>query len=1382
MGLKGTFTALLLIFGFGTAHAAPAALTYQGRIVKSNGQPLEYAAVAFEFTVLAPNKTCVLYREQLNNVNMVNSGGVFDVKIGSAHNYPGGNNPSFTILDAFNNALPLVCDGNSPYNPGLTDGRFLRVRFYDGAQWNTISPDSEIRTVPFSGFAASAAKLGSNVASDFVMKNEVNGNLNCDSGSFLTWDAINKEFGCAAVAGASGGTVKTVTASAGSNPYLTVSADTVNPVITLNVGTTSGTVAAGDDARFTNARTPSGTAGGALSGTYPNPGLADNAVTTAKIADQAISTSKLFANPGINRLVKTDSATGDTLEPFYCSAGQVMVWNAGTGWTCANQTSLAVGSASVSANFTGSLAGDVTGTQSATVVEKIKGYDLDFTAAPTTGQVLKFNASGKWVASNDSNAGGTVTNVSATAPLSVTNGGTTPQISITKADNSTDGYLSASDWIVFNGKQNALGFTPLNPANNLSELTATAATARTNLGLGTAAVKNTPAAGDAAAAEVVLGNDSRLTNSRAPSGAAGGDLTGTYPSPTLAAIGAGGTGTKITYDTKGRVTASTGLAAGDIPNLDWSKITSGKPTTLSGYGITDALVSNAGGSPSIQSGTDAAKPVSPAAGAIYFASDTKVIYQYNSGAWVAIASSAGAGGTITSLTGDVTASGNGAVSATVNSVGGSSAANVNSATVAANAATNLNTASTIVKRDGSGNFAAGAVSAGSVVLRDSGSNTVTLQAPTNVSSSYVLRFPTAVGAANQVLTTDASGNLSWTTPAVTTGVAVTSPIVNSGTASAPNIGIQVANGTQNGYLSSADWTTFNNKLSATLAPGNIRVGNGSSVATAVAPSGDVSMTSAGAFTVTKVQGTAVSATAPTAAGQVLRYNGTTQYAPAFLQLGDLRSTITPFGGVFASTACSASQTMYYNAATDTFLCQSISVTAANFANQAQNSFFAGPASGGAGAPAFRAIAAADLPTVGTAGTYRSVTTDAYGRVTAGTNPTTAAGYGLTDVFVNGGNSFGANATLGTNSANSLILETNGAARMTVDSAGRIGIGQSPTTDGMLTIKADATTVASLKLDSVASGIPSIDMLRDGSWMGTLGYSSGGSNDLFISNGVNGAIIFDTSNVEKVRISAAGYLGVGTNAPGSTLHVRQKVSEAPFKVSKADGTDIMSVDWAGRITMDTNSNSTVPMLTIGNGNFGGRLLVLNGKTGNTSNLLEIKHNSVDRMVVTYDGKVGIGNAAPSEALEVTGNIKAASYLYTSDARLKKDVVTLPQALEKLLKLRGVNFVWKNNQEKTVGFIAQEVEAVYPELVKTDKVSGYKSVQYGNITAILVEALKQEHAERLADRELCQSQMASVSRGLASVQQNAETRMQQLEKENQDLKQRLERLEQALLKGK
>ena len=70
------------------------------------------------------------------------------------------------------------------------------------------------------------------------------------------------------------------------------------------------------------------------------------------------------------------------------------------------------------------------------------------------------------------------------------------------------------------------------------------------------------------------------------------DIVSLTAAATLANVVTAGTGTKVTYNAKGLVTGSSSLAASDIPSLDWSKITSGKPTTLAGYGITDAAPSS----------------------------------------------------------------------------------------------------------------------------------------------------------------------------------------------------------------------------------------------------------------------------------------------------------------------------------------------------------------------------------------------------------------------------------------------------------------------------------------------------------------------------------------------------------------------------------------------------------------------------------------------------------------------------------------------------------------------------------------------------------------------------------------------------------------------
>ena len=106
----------------------------------------------------------------------------------------------------------------------------------------------------------------------------------------------------------------------------------------------------------------------------------------------------------------------------------------------------------------------------------------------------------------------------------------------------------------------------------------------------------------------------------------------------------------------------------------------------------------------------------------------------------------------------------------------------------------------------------------------------------------------------------------------------------------------------------------------------------------------------------------------------------------------------------------------------------------------------------------------------------------------------------------------------------------------------------------------------------------------------------------------------------------------------------------------------------------------------------------------------------------------------------------SWSSSSDARLKKDVQNIDGALDKVLKLRGVTFYWKNREEmatvkgvaadsldygyddkKHIGVIAQELEKEYPELVHTDA-DGFKSVDYSSITPVLIEAIKELKGEK------------------------------------------------------
>ena len=105
-------------------------------------------------------------------------------------------------------------------------------------------------------------------------------------------------------------------------------------------------------------------------------------------------------------------------------------------------------------------------------------------------------------------------------------------------------------------------------------------------------------------------------------------------------------------------------------------------------------------------------------------------------------------------------------------------------------------------------------------------------------------------------------------------------------------------------------------------------------------------------------------------------------------------------------------------------------------------------------------------------------------------------------------------------------------------------------------------------------------------------------------------------------------------------------------------------------------------------------------------------------LSYSGSTLSVDASPT----FSGTVTAADFNSTSDERLKENVETIADAGSKVAALRGVNFDWKESGAKTMGVIAQEVEAVIPEVVATDN-EGMKSVNYQAMVGLLIEAVKE-----------------------------------------------------------
>jgi len=201
--------------------------------------------------------------------------------------------------------------------------------------------------------------------------------------------------------------------------------------------------------------------------------------------------------------------------------------------------------------------------------------------------------------------------------------------------------------------------------------------------------------------------------------------------------------------------------------------------------------------------------------------------------------------------------------------------------------------------------------------------------------------------------------------------------------------------------------------------------------------------------------------------------------------------------------------------------------------------------------------------------------------------------------------------------------------------------------------------------------------------------------------------YSTIRSNALVIHKDGNTGIGINRPQARLHVRDKVV-----IEQPGTTGLASFEW--------RSNNTY------RGGFGydagaGRFFFFDGESGTNTFFVN-------------NGRFGIQRDATTNALEVNGNASKSSagdWLANSDARLKKNIVPLRGALQQLLQLQGITYEWNDNQTgitrpdgKHYGFTAQNVQAVFPELVSTDA-QGYLQTAYGTYDALMLEAMRELH---------------------------------------------------------
>jgi hypothetical protein len=363
------------------------------------------------------------------------------------------------------------------------------------------------------------------------------------------------------------------------------------------------------------------------------------------------------------------------------------------------------------------------------------------------------------------------------------------------------------------------------------------------------------------------------------------------------------------------------------------------------------------------------------------------------------------------------------------------------------------------------------------------------------------------------------------------------------------------------------------------------------------------------------------------------------------------------------------------------------------------------------------------------------------------------GHTIYSGYNNGTSRYGIYIDGGGNNSNSYDLLV-GSSKFLVRGDGNVGIGTtSPTFPFGSGLQIQNATAAYLRL--TYTGNTGFDLFQSGL-------------DSYIYNRDNGFITFGTNNTERMRITSSGNVGIGTTSPLSIFNV-QGSGYFPSKLITLSGAE--PTRYSGNIGLNIVGGSQIAMsfgtrsdnidynntLNIYNGNVGigttspseklsiksaDAAIKLEGTTNSylfqivdSNNRFRIfdNTNNSERITLTSGGNVGIGTTSPGYKLHVNGQVSNISIYAShdivaySDQSVKTNIKPIENVIERIQNSRGVVYDRTDcDSINNIGFIAQELEENFPELVVTNE-DGTKAVKYQNTVAVLFEAIKEQQKQ-------------------------------------------------------